>query len=115
MAKAKANSPREVAVVSCGALSFTSAILAQQAGAKVTIYARDLLLQTHSSRATSAWTPDSRIALTEVAGPAFGALWDTIARTSFKRYRQYLGLPGTLVERVDRYNLSDTDTETARA
>ncbi len=115
VAKAMANSPREVAVVGCGALGLTSAILAQQAGAKVTIYARDQLPQTRSSRATGSWTPDSRIALTDAAGPAFGALWETMARTSFKRYRQYLGLPGTPVEWVDRYNLSDTDPETARA
>jgi D-amino-acid oxidase len=115
VAKAMAGSPRDVAVIGCGALGLTSAILAQQAGAKVTIYARDQLPQTRSSRATGSWTPDSRIALTDAAGPAFGALWETMARTSFKRYRQYLGLPGTPVEWIDRYNLSDTDPETARA
>jgi glycine/D-amino acid oxidase-like deaminating enzyme len=108
---AMANSPRDVAVVGCGALGLTSAILAQQAGARVTIYARDLLPQARSSRATGSWTPDSRIALTETAGPAFGPLWESMARTSFKTYRRYLGLPGTPVEWVDRYNLSDTDPE----
>ena len=115
VAKAMANSPREVAVVGCGALGLTSATLAQQAGARVTIYARELLPQARSARATGAWTPDSRIALTDAAGPAFGALWETMARTSFKRYRQYLGLPGTPVEWIDRYNLSDTDPDTDRA
>jgi D-amino-acid oxidase len=50
--KAMANSPREVAVVGCGALGLTSALLAQAAGAQVTIYARDLLPDTRSSRAT---------------------------------------------------------------
>jgi D-amino-acid oxidase len=30
-----------------------------------------------------------------------------MARTSFKTYRRYLGLPGSPVEWVDRYNLSD--------
>jgi D-amino-acid oxidase len=115
VAKAMADSPREVAVVGCGALGLTSAILAQQAGAKVTIYARDLLPQARSARATGAWTPDSRIALTDAAGPAFGALWETMARTSFKTYRRYLGLPGTPVEWVDRYDLSDVDPETETA
>ncbi|MDB5479906.1 MAG: dependent oxidoreductase [Caulobacteraceae bacterium] len=109
VAKAMARSPREVAVIGCGALGLTSAILAQRAGAAVTIYARDLLPQARSARATGAWTPDSRIALTKDAGPQFGALWETMARTSFKTYRQYLGLPGTPVEWIDHYNVFDSD------
>ncbi len=109
--KAMASGPREVAVIGCGALGLTSALLAQRAGAKVTIYARDLLPQARSARATGSWTPDSRIALTS-AGPAFGDLWETMARTSFKAYRNYLGLPGAPVEWTDRYFLSDTDPAT---
>lgn len=109
--KAMANSPREVAVVGCGALGITSAILAQAAGAQVTIYARDLLPDTRSSRATGTWTPDSRIALTSAAGPGFAALWEEMARTSFKHYRRYLGLPGHPVEWIDRYNLYDLPAE----
>jgi D-amino-acid oxidase len=109
--KAMAGSPREVAVVGCGALGITSAILAQAAGAQVTIYARDLLPDTRSSRATGTWTPDSRIALTGAAGPGFAALWEEMARTSFKHYRRYLGLPGNPVEWIDRYNLYDLPAE----
>ena len=109
--KAMAGSPREVAVVGCGALGLTSAILAQQAGANVTIYARDLLPQTRSARATGAWTPDSRIALTTAAAPGFAALWEQMARTSFKTYRNYLGLPGSPVEWIDHYSLFDTDPD----
>src|SRR5215472_17837752 len=69
--KAMASSPREVAVIGCGILGLTTAILAQRAGAKVTIYGRDVLPQTPSARATGAWTPDSRIALADSAPPAF--------------------------------------------
>jgi glycine/D-amino acid oxidase-like deaminating enzyme len=105
--KAMANSPAEIAVVGCGALGLTSAILAQEAGAKVTVYARDLLADARSARATGSWTPDSRIALASAAGPQFGDLWEEMARTSFKRYRRYLGLPGRPVEWTDRYALSD--------
>lgn len=105
--KAMAGSPREVAVIGCGALGLTAATLAQRAGAKVTIYARDLLPQARSSRATGSWTPDSRIALTEAAGPNFAVLWEQMARTSFKYYRSYLGLPGEPVEFLDRYTLTD--------
>jgi glycine/D-amino acid oxidase-like deaminating enzyme len=105
--KAMAQGPREIAVIGCGAIGLTSAILAQRAGAKVTIYARELLPQTRSARATGLFTPDSRIALTNVAGPAFGDLWEQMARTSFKAYRNYLGLPGTPVEWIDQYTLLD--------
>jgi glycine/D-amino acid oxidase-like deaminating enzyme len=109
--KAMARSPKAVAVVGCGALGLTAATLAQRAGARVTIYARDLLPQTRSSRATGSWTPDSRIALSGAVDPSFPALWEQMARTSFKTYRSYLGLPGTPVEWSDRYILSDRSPE----
>jgi D-amino-acid oxidase len=112
--KALVNSPAQIAVIGCGAIGLTSAIMAQRAGAQVTIYARDLLPQTRSARATGSWTPDSRIALKDAAGPAFGDLWEQMARISFKTYRQYLGLPGTPVEFTDRYALSDEPFEEAR-
>ena len=105
--KAMQGGPSEVAVVGCGALGLTSARLAQQAGAKVTIYARDLLPQARSSRATGSWTPDSRIALADAVAPGFPALWEEMARTSFKTYRSYLGLPGAPVEWIDYYLLAD--------
>jgi D-amino-acid oxidase len=105
---AMASSAAEVAVLGCGALGLTSAILAQRAGAKVTIYARDFLPETRSSRATGTWTPDSRIALVDQAAPGFAERWEEMARISYKTYRSYLGLPGTPVEWQDRYYLSDT-------
>jgi glycine/D-amino acid oxidase-like deaminating enzyme len=105
--KAMASSPAEVAVVGCGALGLTAATLAQRAGAKVTIYARELLPETRSARATGTWTPDSRIALADKAAPGFAALWERMARISFHTYRSYLGLPGTPVEWQDRYYLHD--------
>jgi D-amino-acid oxidase len=109
--KAMAGSPREIAVVGCGALGLTSAILAQRAGARVTLYARDLFPQVRSARATGSWTPDSRIALKGSAGPGFGALWEQMARTSWKTYRDYLGLPGDPVVFNDRYTVSDVDLD----
>ena len=97
----------EVAVVGCGVLGLTSAILAQRAGARVTIYAREQLPLTTSARATGEWTPDSRIALTNAAGPEFAAVWEVMARTAFKTHLDYLGLPGTPVEWIDQYSVSD--------
>jgi D-amino-acid oxidase len=107
--KAMATSPREVAVIGCGVLGLTAAILAQRAGAKVTIYARDLLPQTPSARATGAWTPDSRIALDDTAAPDFAGLWEEMARTAFKMHRNYLGLPGDPVEWTDFYSVAGAD------
>jgi D-amino-acid oxidase len=104
---AMAASPAEIAVIGCGALGLTSAILAQRAGAKVTIYARDLVSDTRSARATGSFTPDSRIALTDKAAPGFAALWEQMARSSFHAFRNYLGLPGSPVEFTDRYFLED--------
>jgi glycine/D-amino acid oxidase-like deaminating enzyme len=107
--KAMASSPRQVAVVGCGALGLTSAILARNAGAEVTIYARELMPETRSSRATGSWTPDSRIALSKSVDPGFPALWEEMARISFKTYHHYLGLPGDPVEWMDRYVVFDAE------
>jgi glycine/D-amino acid oxidase-like deaminating enzyme len=106
VAKAMQSSPKEIAVIGCGALGLTAAITAQQAGASVTIYARDMLPDTRSARATGSWTPDSRIALSDKVAPGFPALWEQMARISFHTYRRYLGLPGNPVEWTDRYYLS---------
>jgi glycine/D-amino acid oxidase-like deaminating enzyme len=108
--QAMARSPAEVAVLGCGALGLTAAIVAQRAGAKVTLYARDLMPDTRSARATGTWTPDSRIALADKAAPGFAALWERMARISYHTYRSYLGLPGTPVEWQDRYYLSGGPT-----
>ncbi|HMH64958.1 MAG TPA: FAD-dependent oxidoreductase [Rhizomicrobium sp.] len=113
--KAMAASPKEIAVIGCGALGLTSAILAQRAGASVTIYCKDLIQRARSARASGSWTPDSRIALREPAGPQFAVLWEEMARTSWKTYRSLLGLPGNVVQWADRYNLSDITPEEARA
>ena len=62
-------------------VGLTSAIVAQRAGAQVTIYARDMYSRTRSARATGSWTPDSRICLTEPAGPnsaICGSRWRAI-------------------------------------
>ena len=97
-------SPAEVAVIGCGALGLTSAILAQRAGARVTIYARDQLPETTSARATGEWTPDSRIALANAAAPELrrpcGRRWRappsrSIATISACRARRWNGSTST--------------------
>src|SRR5271168_2325946 len=105
--KAMAVGERDVAVIGCGALGLTSAILLQRAGAKVTIYAKERPPDVRSARATGSWTPDSRIALTNSVSPDFPALWEKMCRYSFHTYESYLGMAGNPVEWKDIYALSD--------
>jgi glycine/D-amino acid oxidase-like deaminating enzyme len=105
--KALANSPREIAVIGSGPLGLTSALLAQSAGAQVTIYAREIVPEMPSLRATGSFTPDSRIALADAVDPAFPDLWEQMARAAFRRYNELLGLPGDPVRWVDRYAVSN--------
>jgi hypothetical protein len=110
--KAMATGERDIAVIGCGALGLTSAILLQRAGAQVTIYAKELPPNVRSSLATGLWTPDSRICLEQHATPAFKQTWQAMARDSFQTYQTLLGLPGNPVEFIDSYYVSDsTDTE----
>jgi glycine/D-amino acid oxidase-like deaminating enzyme len=108
VAKALATGERDVAVIGCGAMGLTSALLLQRAGARVTIYAKELPPNVRSSLASGVWTPDSRICLEENATPAFKQLWEQMARTSFQTYQNFLGLPGTPVEFIDSYFVSDS-------
>ncbi len=103
--KAMAQGEKDVAVIGCGALGLTSAILLQRAGARVTIYAKERPPDVRSARATGSWTPDSRIALTNSVAPDFPALWEKMCRTSFHTYESYLGMAGNPVEYTDRYSL----------
>src|SRR5579862_1281124 len=105
--KAMAAGEREVAVIGCGALGLTSAILLQRAGAKVTIYAKERPPEVRSARATGTWSPDSRVALTKSVSPDFPALWEKMCRYSFHTYESFLGMAGNPVEWTDRYMLSD--------
>jgi glycine/D-amino acid oxidase-like deaminating enzyme len=105
--KALATGTRDIAVIGCGALGLTSALLLQRAGAEVTIYAKDLPPNVRSSLATGIWSPDSRICLEENATPSFNRLWEGMARESFQTYQTLLGLPGNPVEFIDTYAISD--------
>jgi glycine/D-amino acid oxidase-like deaminating enzyme len=100
--------PDRVAVVGCGVIGLTSALIAQSAGKPVTIYTRELIQQAPSARATGSFTPDSRIALADAVSPEFPALWEEMARTSLKTFRSHLGLSGDPVRWVDRYIVSDS-------
>ena len=97
----------DIAVIGAGALGLTAALTAQRMGCNVTIYAKERPPYVRSARATGSWTPDSRIALANVAASTFAADWEAMARTSFSMYQSYLGAAGSPIEWTDRYLLSD--------
>ena len=112
--KALAGGERDIAVIGCGALGLTSALLLQRAGARVTIYAKELPPNVRSSLATGLFTPDSRICLEENATPEFKQLWQQMARDSYQTYQNFLGLSGTPVEFIDNYFVSDEPANARR-
>ena len=103
----QATGEHDIAVIGCGAIGLTTALLAQRSGLQVRIYARERLPQVPSSFATGVWSPASRIATAEHATPEFDARWERMARTSFRTYQTLLGLPGEPVGWHDFYHLSD--------
>ena len=109
-----ATGERDIAVIGCGALGLTTALQLQRAGARVTIYAKDLPPDVRSSLATGLYTPDSRICLEEHATPAFKQTWEQMARQSFQTYQSFLGLAGTPVEFIDSYSVYDDATNRRR-
>lgn len=104
---ALAGGAKDIAVIGAGALGLTAATVLQQAGANVTIYARERMSEARSSRATGTWSPDSRIAAKDAAAPGFAASWEEMTRTSYRTFQTYLGLPGDPVQWRDRYVLRD--------
>lgn len=104
---ALATGEKEIAVIGCGAIGLTSARVAQRAGLKVRIHAREQPPEVRSSFATGVWSPDSRICTAQHATPDFERRWEEMARISFRRYQSLLGLPGDPVEWRDGYALSD--------
>jgi hypothetical protein len=111
---ALATGERDIAVIGCGALGLTSALLAQRAGARVTVYAKDLPPNVRSSLATGVWSPDSRICLEQHATPAFKQTWEGMARQSYETYQNFLGLPGDPVEFFELYIVADDDFASPR-
>lgn len=104
---ALATGQRDIGVIGCGALGITSALLLQRAGARVTIYAKELPPNVRSSPATGVWSPDSRIALEASATPAFRKRWELMARKSFDTYQTLIGLPNNPIEFYDNYYIQD--------
>lgn len=79
-----------IAVIGCGAVGLATARLLQQRGLTVTIYARDLPLNTTSNIAGARWYPFD-VFDSNVATPEFlTKLW-AVSRASYAAFRQMLG------------------------
>ena len=113
-AHALATGERDIAVIGCGALGLTTALQLQRAGARVTIYAKELPPDTRSALATGLYTPDSRICLEQHATPVFRQRWEQLALQSYQKYQSFLGLAGTPVEFIDTYAVFDEPTNQRR-
>jgi glycine/D-amino acid oxidase-like deaminating enzyme len=100
-----ATGEREIAVIGCGVLGITSALLAQRAGLKVRIYAKDRPPDVRSTFATGNWSPNSRFCTAEGATPDVANRWEEMARISFRAYQFMLGLPGDPIEWRDGYSI----------
>jgi glycine/D-amino acid oxidase-like deaminating enzyme len=98
---------RDIAVIGCGVIGLTSALMAQRAGFKVKIYAKERPPEVRSTFATGNWSPESRIFTSEGGTPEVVSRWEEMARISYRRYQLMLGLPGDPVEWRDGYYLSD--------
>ena len=97
---------KELAVIGCGAIGLTTAIVAQQAGLGVTIYAKERPPYVRSSFATGVWSPESRVCTLEHAA-GFAERWETMTRYSHRKYQTLLGLKENAIEYREIYNLSD--------
>jgi len=105
--KAMSHSPRKIAVIGSGIIGLTSAVVAQRAGAEVTIYTRELLPRTRSYRANGVWGPGT-VALASEAPANLGDIWEQMVRISWKNFRPYMGMAGNPIAWCDHYTLSDT-------
>lgn len=114
MTRALATGERDIAVIGCGAIGLTSALLLQRAGAHVTVYAKELPPNVRSSLATGVWSPDSRICLAKYATPTFKQTWEGMARYSYRAYQSLLGLPGDPIEYFDNFFVHERGSGVSR-
>ncbi|MEM7690516.1 MAG: FAD-dependent oxidoreductase [Pseudomonadota bacterium] len=100
---ASASAPKAVTVVGAGAIGLTSAIAIAETGAKVTIIAREMPMESRSARATGVWSPSSRIGFEGKVDAGFAARWAAFTRRSYARHLTYVGRAGHPVEFTPRF------------
>jgi D-amino-acid oxidase len=100
-----------VAVLGAGAIGLTTAIAIAETGASVTIFARDLPMESSSARASGVWSPSSRIGFGAAVDADFPLRWELLARRSYLRHLRYLGRAGHPVEFTPRFSVRSTSPE----
>ena len=103
------------AVLGCGALGMTTAILLLRKGKRVTIYANEQHPNITSSVATGVWSPESRFCLKEYENPETEAFWAGMCLDSYRSYQYLVGLSGNPIEWVDTYFISNRSPEQRKA
>lgn len=104
---AKATRENRIAVIGCGAIGLTTALVAQRAGLKARIYTKEYMPLVRSFRASGQWSPSARVCTMEHATPEFRRTWEQMARYSYYMWNSMLGLPGNPVEWIANYKVSD--------
>lgn len=106
---------KSFAVLGCGVMGMTTAILLLRQGKQVTLYAKEQHPRITSSVATGVWSPESRFCLKQYGTPEKEAFWASMCLESYNRYQFLVGLPGNPIEWVDTYFVSDKSREQRRA
>jgi glycine/D-amino acid oxidase-like deaminating enzyme len=104
--EALATGARRFAVIGCGVIGLTTAILLQRQGADVTIFAKALPPATTSNVAGAQWSPFS-VYDDAAVSPAFRDRFRTAARLAYREFQNYVG-PRYGVRWIDNLYLSDT-------
>ncbi|MEO1015591.1 MAG: FAD-dependent oxidoreductase [Pseudomonadota bacterium] len=98
---------RRIAVIGAGVIGMTTAIRLAETGAQVTVYAKDLPMETRSARATGVWSPSSRIALANAAAADFPDKWERWSRASYAAHLRHIGDSAESISLQPRYFLRD--------
>lgn len=93
------------AVIGCGVIGLSTALLLQRRGAEVTIYAKDLPPRTTSNIAGATWYP-SFIVDPQRRTPEFEAQYERAARLSHRAFQDLLG-PRYGVRYIEQYWLGN--------
>lgn len=103
--------PKTVSVLGAGAIGLTTAIAIAETGAKVTIHAREMPMESRSARATGVWSPSSRIGFASAVSAGFAAQWQILTRRSYARHLSYVGRAGHPVEFTPRFYVRSDERE----
>lgn len=103
---AMAQDDRRAAVIGCGTVGLTTAILLQRRGFKVTIYAKSVPPDTTSNMSLAAFTPTSGL-ISGSRTPEWDSQFRRAAEISYRQLQLLVG-PRYGVSWVDTYNFTDT-------